>query len=314
MSPRNPSPRAGDNGDDMRASWSPEDTETVLRGHRPQSADAAHLVPAIAALRSRAHGTANDSAVAAMASLLSEAALASTRASRLQALRLAPPRPSTPWRRRASIAGVVAILASAGLAGTAAAADGAAPGDALYGVDRALEVIGIDDGGSSERLVEAGKLANKGDVQGALHHAAEALQDAGDASSSEALLAAADQVAAGGGANSSEVRARVSEMLQWMSHADVKGRDFGQTVSSYARGVGGGNGADAGAAGGQGNSGNHANPGVPGNADPAGGSNPAGNTDSPGKAGEPGNSGKAGQDASAPSGGSGSSPGKSHGG
>jgi hypothetical protein len=314
MAPRNPNPRAGDYGDDMHASWSPGDTENVLRGHRPQSADAAHLESAIAALRSRAHGTVDDSAVAAMASLLAEAALEPTRATRVPASRLARPRSATPWRRRASIVGLAALLASAGLAGTAAAADGAAPGDALYGIDRALEVVGIDNGGSTERLVEADQLAGEGDIQGALRHAAGALQGEGDATSSAALLAAADQVADNGSGNSAEVKEKVAQMFRWMTTANVKGKDFGQTVSSYARGLGGSTGDDAHPTTGQGDSDNSAIPGPPVQADPAGGSNPAGKADSPVKAGDGGKSGKPADGSATPSGGSESHPGKSHGG
>ena len=38
--------------------------------------------------------------------------------------------------------------------GVAMAADGASPGDLLYGVDRALESVGIGAGGIDERLAE----------------------------------------------------------------------------------------------------------------------------------------------------------------
>ena len=143
MSPRNRRADGGDNEDDMRASWSLEDTEAVLRGHTPSSADAARLGSAIAALRSRAHGTANAVAVAAMAARLAEASRESLPAgipSEVGPSRPSIRRPVPAWRRRVSLAGAMTLLSSAGLAGTAAAADGAAPGDALYGVDRALRV------------------------------------------------------------------------------------------------------------------------------------------------------------------------------
>ncbi len=311
MSPRNPTPDSGDYGDDMHASWSPEDTENVLRGHRPQSTDAAHLESAIAALRSRAHGTANDSAVAAMASILAEASLAPTRARRPRVPQAVVARAAAPWRRRASIAGVVAILASAGLAGTAAAADGAAPGDALYGVDRALEVIGIDNGGSRERLAEADKLAGRGDVQGALRHAAEALKGAGDASSSAALLAVAEQVADNGSGNSAEVKEQVSQMLRWMTTADVKGKDFGQTVNSYAHTMGASRGNATDDAGTPGNSGDTATTNGQGDSGSAGTS---GSSGSSGKSGDAGKSNAGDKKVVPPSGGSGNRPGNGSGG
>jgi len=307
MTPRNANDGAGDYGGDMRASWSPEDTEIALRGQRPPSADAARLMPAIAALRSRAHGTADPSAVAAMAHLLAEATLAPAATGGARALRPVTARPSAPWRRRASIAGIAAILAAAGLAGTAAAANGAAPGDALYGVDRALEVVGIDNGGASERLAEAGKLAAEGNVEGALHHAADALRGAGDSSSSEALVAAADRIVSSGNGNSAEVKARVSQMLMWMTTADVKGTDFGQTVSSYARGVGGSQ--DGGST--PGKSGDAATPNDQGNPGSAGKSD---HSVPPGKSGDAGKSGSPNKSVPTPSGASEDHPGKRSGG
>jgi hypothetical protein len=41
------------------------------------------------------------------------------------------------------------------MSGVAVAANRAAPGDALYGIDRALEKIGIGAGGAQERLAGA---------------------------------------------------------------------------------------------------------------------------------------------------------------
>ncbi len=59
-------------------------------------------------------------------------------------------------------AGAAALLVAVTLSGGLAyAANGAKPGDFLYGLDRALEVIGIGDGGADERLREL--LALEGD-------------------------------------------------------------------------------------------------------------------------------------------------------
>lgn len=308
MNPRNPNADRGDDGDDMRASWSLEDTEAVLRGHIPESADAARLVPAIAALQARAHGTVNAAAVAAMATTLAQASLEpATGAKRSQARAGQPTtRSAATWRRRVSLAGVIALLGSAGLAATAAAADGAAPGDALYSVDRALESVGIGSGGSRERLSEAEKLVDEGEVDAALHHVAEALQGEGDDSSSAALVAAAEQLAANGSENSAEVHARVAEMLRWMSEADVKGSEFGQTVSDYARGLGDPNADSA------------DDPATPGNSGGDPGSNDHGNSqdrpDGPGKSGDAGEPKQEKEDVSSPSGGSEGRSGKGSGG
>ncbi len=55
------------------------------------------------------------------------------------------------------IAALVMLVAVTG--GLAYEANGAKPGDLLYGLDRAIEAIGIGDGGSDERLAEAFALA-----------------------------------------------------------------------------------------------------------------------------------------------------------
>lgn len=66
-------------------------------------------------------------------------------------------------RRMATIAASAALFVA--MSGIAMAADGAAPGDALYGMDRALEAIGIGDGGLDERLEEFNVLLEQGDEE-----------------------------------------------------------------------------------------------------------------------------------------------------
>lgn len=61
--------------------------------------------------------------------------------------------------RATAFAATAAVVLS--LSGVAWAADGASPGDWYYGLDRALEVIGIGAGGAEERLLEA--AANSAD-------------------------------------------------------------------------------------------------------------------------------------------------------
>lgn len=55
-------------------------------------------------------------------------------------------------RRATAFAATAAVVL--GLSGMAWAADGAAPGDWYYGIDRALEAVGIGAGGAEERLLE----------------------------------------------------------------------------------------------------------------------------------------------------------------
>lgn len=105
----------------------------------------------------------------------------------------------SPWMRRVvSVATAVAMFIGAN-AGLAAATNGAVPGDALYGLDRAYEkighVFGIDSDGPEERFEEAAVLAHRGRFAEALETAAEAaeqLDNPGLIRAAEALSEAAD--------------------------------------------------------------------------------------------------------------------------
>jgi hypothetical protein len=141
-----------------------------------------------------------------------------------------------------------AVAAVLCFAGVAYAADDAAPGDTLYGLDCSLEDIGIGDGGLQERLTEASELVEDGQVQEGLELAAGALaeeeQDEDDdgqledgTSRSEALLAAAEAVLSSGSEQSLEVRTRVAEKLRFMATTELTGKEFGQAVSDLARGI-----------------------------------------------------------------------------
>jgi hypothetical protein len=93
------------------------------------------------------------------------------------------------------LAGTVA-LASVGT-GLAVVADGTSPGDALYGLDRAMERVGVLDGGAAERLAEAEGLVGV-DLPAAMETAGEAAEAAGAGDAVEALNQAAARVALGG--------------------------------------------------------------------------------------------------------------------
>jgi len=138
---------------------------------------------------------------------------------------------------RLATAGLTAVLLM-GLAGVAQAADAAAPGDNLYGLDRALERIGINDGGIDERLDEAQALADDGHSTEALAHLAEAMEQSSP-NAADALEAAAERF--GLHDNPSQmVRENVADMLEWIAQTDATGREFGQGVAERAREIGAG--------------------------------------------------------------------------
>lgn len=87
-------------------------------------------------------------------------------------------------RRTATIAASAALLVA--MSGVAMAADRAAPGDALYGVDRALETIGIGDGGVDERLEEFDVLLEQGTEEEAFEFLTGVIDNSPEAEASEA--------------------------------------------------------------------------------------------------------------------------------
>jgi len=140
-----------------------------------------------------------------------------------------------------ALGSVVVLLAA--FAGVAYAADGAIPGDTLYGFDCALEKAGLGDGGLQERLREAEQLCVSGDMEAGLNHAAMAVANQAGldqgGQGNGALNAAANAVQASNQGESEQVRARVAEMLQWMAQTENQGEDFGQGVAERAREIAG---------------------------------------------------------------------------
>jgi uncharacterized membrane protein YgcG len=151
--------------------------------------------------------------------------------------------PSRPMRSRVvprlATAGLTAVLLT-GLAGVAQAADAAAPGDNLYGLDRALEGIGINDGGINERLDEAQALADDGHSAEALAHLANAMEHSSP-NAANALEAAAERFGLHDDP-SQVVRENVADMLEWIAQTDATGREFGQGVAERAHEIGAGQG------------------------------------------------------------------------
>ena len=152
--------------------------------------------------------------------------------------------------RVATVAAAITLVLGSG-AGMAIAADGAAPGDALYGLDKALERVGIGDGGAAERLQEAADLATAGQLARGLEHAAEVVAASHDGepghvsdAASEALRAAAQRVdtivAPNGGTTNKKVHTAVADVLTYLSDnvGDVDSRyvaEMSQKIGAAAR-------------------------------------------------------------------------------
>lgn len=198
----------------MRSHWSHEPSEPEVQRFAASAASLVRALPTISTISSPGVG-------------------------RWQRLGLTP--------RLATIAMVIALLS--GTAGIALAADDAVPGDSLYGLDLALEQVGVGAGSAQERLDEAVTIAADGRSDEALIHAIEALsRQGGDASmaAASALLnvtvrLAHMQDAAEAAAAKDDVTALLTYIAENMdSGVGTDGREFGQGVALLAREIGGG--------------------------------------------------------------------------
>lgn len=131
--------------------------------------------------------------------------------------------------RTAAIAATV-LMTFGGLGGVAYAANGAVPGDVLYGLDRALEAVGIGNGGSAERLEEVTALVEQGHAERGLEHAAAMVE--GNAGAQAALLAAAERI---GGFDRAAAHEGVAALLTYLS--ENVGSVDGATVAELAQAV-----------------------------------------------------------------------------
>lgn len=130
------------------------------------------------------------------------------------------------------MAATVALAAAA--SGVAVVADGAAPGDALYGIDRALERVGVLDGGAAERLAEAEALLARDLPAGAMAKAAEAAEAAGGEKAAAALTEAAAVVGGAESEVSSLTREQVVAILELLAAQISSGGVIGEEVSVAA--------------------------------------------------------------------------------
>lgn len=137
----------------------------------------------------------------------------------------------------------MAVLMVPAMAGAALAADSAIPGDPLYGLDRAFEVVGIGAGSTSERLLEAAQMAAQGRGNEAINHAVLALESDGD-SSNVLALQALESIAGFAGDDRSELMALLAYISENAGRGvGADGSEFGRGVAELAREIAGENGA-----------------------------------------------------------------------
>ena len=237
--------------DMSRNRFSDQDIERLLAGGTPEDSALAVLVPMVDQLHTQWDRHPAPDRVSAFAR---SAAWLSLSPPTTVAAAEAPEIPKPHRRRRLTprlAVPLAFVVLLSGLTGAAIAAEGAVPGDPLYGLNLALEKVGIGGGGVDKRLAEAAELASRGDDVGALEHAAAAISseepDAeGTALALSGLEQAIDQLTSEVPGQSNEVRSRVAEMLQWMidnagliHDPESEPGAFGRGVAAMARQIGG---------------------------------------------------------------------------
>ena len=140
---------------------------------------------------------------------------------------------------RVAVGALALIMLVVSSTGLAFAANGAKPGDMLYGLDRAAEVLGIGDGGSNERIAEAHALVASGAVASGLTHAAAVLPATPDNETAKAAIQkAATRVQGEPQGPSSYVAEQVGTLLSYLRLATAAGTVNTSTLSGFAEAIG----------------------------------------------------------------------------
>lgn len=222
-----------------RRTLTQSDVELLFDRPDPERADLARFAAVLERLHRTAPSNPSDEAIATFSLEAAEIALTS------QGLKVdveSARRPHSYGLVTKRLAGALgAAVLVVGVTGVAVA-DDAVPGDALYGLDRAMESIGVGDSGPTERIAEAQALFETGRVIEAIEHAAEAVQ-ASPESAVDALRQAADRVEIGqGNADNPAVKAAVAgilnEIAAMLEADDVPPAAFGARISEMARSIG----------------------------------------------------------------------------
>lgn len=236
------SPFVGDNDEMLNLYPSDEEAEALIRGESPQDADLAEVADLVTSLRSLGdRPITDDLAERHLAMIVGEATLPPGVVSE-------PTRtPVTPLaRRRVVLSGLLSgmffkvLAASVAVAavgtGVGIAADAAAPGDALYGLDRAMEQVGIADGGTAERVEEARSLVEV-DLPEAVAMAGEAAQASGNTEAAAALAEAAERIGNIEGGHSALTPEHVTSLLDLIGEQLTDDGVVGADVAAAARAI-----------------------------------------------------------------------------
>ena len=135
---------------------------------------------------------------------------------------------------------VAAFVLLLGMSGVAAASNSSVPGDPLYGIDLAIERLGIGSGGTGERIEEAGVLLDRGMPSEALTHLSSAVLTSDDSAAADALHQAALRVKARAQSpdENAAIQSAVGGILEWMRQNHSRGNAYGHDVENMAKEIG----------------------------------------------------------------------------
>lgn len=217
------------------------DVERLISGQRPIDPAFAELTAFLDSLRS--FGTVALSTVASE-SLASRAA-ANVRSGQNEQPATVPQelidrrdrRPSWLPARAAVALGAFALLI--GVSIVAAIAHNAVPGDPLYGIDIALEAVGVGDGSVAERIQESDVLVDAGDYDRAFVLLGQTLEKAhgrGDYAGAQQTQERIVVVASASNGGSAVVLARVERLQRFLAEnkelgVGLDGDDFSRALS-----------------------------------------------------------------------------------
>lgn len=244
----------GDYGDEMTRKRLPDDVvDALLEGRAgrddPDLADVAGLVDR---LRSLSRLPADEQVASRHLAEIVEVAGSSPTASVPPVVSVGPGNGPIARRRimfGGLLSGLLAKLLAAAVAlaavGTVGyAADQAVPGDALYGLDTALERIGIGAGGVEERIEEARALVERGDVPATTEAVRGALDELAERTEGEAADALRDAAAEVGGvrnedveayAETQELRDHAASLVETIADQVAAGQVDGPAIAEQAR-------------------------------------------------------------------------------
>jgi len=126
------------------------DVESLIAGGTPDNTDLIPLIGIVAELRSMARVTVSEDLIEFHAAEAAEFQ-AAQRGKASRSVTPSPGRRMVDGLRRKVTASAASLLIVVSASGVALASDGAVPGDWNYGLDRALEGLGIGAGGGTER-------------------------------------------------------------------------------------------------------------------------------------------------------------------